>query len=294
MYKILVLGGRGMLGHMVAHVLSKQEKLVVKSTSSHKNSNYICFNIEKGIESLKRILEKDGWFDYIINCTGLLIRNINVNDPNSIFRAVQINSLFPHELAKLTKDMGLRVIHISTDAVFEKDAGICFEDSSISGEGEVYGVTKLLGEVISSNFLNLRCSIIGPSPFLHTGLLNWFLSTENGASVNGYTNQMWNGVTTLQYAKLCENLIINNCFKMVRKESSTHHFCPNNSITKYELLKLFKNYFRTDIDVKKSLCKDYSVKRTLGTKYSSIKKIFNYNDTIQNAIEELAIEMSTH
>ena len=90
MYKILVLGGRGMLGHMVAHVLSKQEKLVVKSTSSHKNSNYICFNIEKGIKSLKRILEKDGGFDYIINCTGLLIRNINVNDPNSIFRAVQI------------------------------------------------------------------------------------------------------------------------------------------------------------------------------------------------------------
>ena len=45
MYKILVLGGRGMLGHMVCLVLSNQEQFEVKSTSSDKMPNYIWFNI---------------------------------------------------------------------------------------------------------------------------------------------------------------------------------------------------------------------------------------------------------
>ena len=288
--KVLILGGKGMLGNMVVRVLSKQKKIVIKSTSSNKTPNYILFNIEKGIESLEKILKKDDSFDYIINCTGFLISSINVNDPNSVYSAIKINSLFPHELAKLTQKLGVRVIQISTDGVFGRNDGVCMEDNPCNCD-DVYGWTKALGEVISPNFLNLRCSIIGPSPNLRKGILEWILSQPKRSIINGYTCQMWTGITTLQFANLCKLLINDNYFDVVRKEAPTHHFCPNQTLSKYELLQLFKENFRIDLSVKPNVNQKHTVSRGLETKYSTIKEIFGHNFPMKQAIRELAIEM---
>jgi hypothetical protein len=121
--------------------------------------------------------------------------------------------------------------------------------------------------------------------------LDWFLSQPKGSIVNGYTEQMWTGITTLQFANLCKLLIIDNYFDVVRKEAPTHHFCPNRSVTKHELLQLFRSHLRPDIVVKPNNSQDNNVSRTLGTKYTTIKEIFGYNKPIQQAIKELAIEM---
>ena len=227
---------------------------------------------------------------HIINCIGILSSNINENDQKSVHRAILINALFPHELAKLTQEIGVRVIQISTDGVFAKTAGVCTEDSPRNCD-DVYGWTKALGEVTSSNYLNLRCSIIGSSPYLRKGLLEWFLSQPKRSIVNGYTDQIWSGVTTLQFADLCKLLIIDNYFDVVCKESLTHHFCPNHTISKFELLQLFRSYFRSDIVVKPNNNQDNIVSRILVTKYTSIKKIFGYNHSIHQAISELAFEI---
>ena len=290
MYKVLILGGRGMLGHMVQRVLSEQETLLVESTSSKKIPNYIWFNIEEGIESLNQSIEKYGPFNYIINCIGVLNINIHKKDPKIIENAILVNALFPHKLAEIVRDRSIRVIQISTDGVFANNADTCLEDNPRNCD-DVYGWTKALGEVISPNFLNIRCSIIGPSPYLHNGILDWFLSQPKGSIVNGYTEQMWTGITTLQFANLCKLLIIDNYFDMVRKEAPTHHFCPNQTLSKYELLQLFKDNFRTDLSVKPNMSQDNAVTRTLDTKYTSIKEIFGYNISMEQAIRKLSIEM---
>ena len=200
------------------------------------------------------------------------------------------NALFPHELAKLTQEFGVRVIQISTDGVFAKTAGVCAEDSPRNCD-DVYGWTKALGEVTSSNYLNLRCSIIGSSPYLRKGLLEWFLSQPKRSIVNGYTCQLWTGITTLQFANLCKLLINDNYFDVVRKEAPTHHFSPNQTLSKYELLQLFKENFRTDLSVKTNMSQKNAMSRTLDTKYTSIKEIFGNNISMEQAIKELAIEM---
>ena len=286
MYKILVFGGRGMLGHMVCLVLSNQEQFEVKSTSSDKIPNYIRFNIEKEIGSLKKIIEKFGPFDYIINCIGILNSSIHKEDSNSIKRAILINAYFPHLLAEITSDIGIKVIQISSDAVFSKDSGVCFEDNLCNCD-DLYGKTKTLGEVISPNFLNIRCSIIGPSPYHGGGLLEWFSLQSKGSVIDGFSNQMWNGVTTLQFVKLCLLLIKDDYFDVVRKEAPIHHFCPNQVISKYEILKLFKTYLRPDINVKRTLNSGDAVSRTLGTRFSSINGIYGSNSPMKIAIEEL-------
>ena len=185
-------------------------------------------------------------------------------------------------------ETGSRVIHISTDGVFGKNSGLCKENSSCDVH-DLYGKTKSLGEVTAPNFLNIRTSIIGPNPIRKTGLLEWFLSQPKDGEVYGFTNQKWNGVTTLQFAELCKNLIFDNYFDTVYAESSIHHFCPNEGISKYELLKLFKLFFRSDLTVIPQENINNAVSRNLGTNYQCISDKFGKNNSMQNSIKELAL-----
>ena len=163
---------------------------------------------------------------------------------------------------------------------------MCLEESQQNYD-DFYGKTKSIGEVFEKNFLNLRCSIIGPNPFNRRGIFEWFLSQPNDTDVCGYTNHMWNGVTTLQFANLCKYLIVEDSFDMVVKESSVHHFCPNLPISKFELLKLFKIIFRPDINLKSDLSPDGPLNRILGTQYENLSKIFGYGKHMKDAIYEL-------
>jgi hypothetical protein len=86
-------------------------------------------------------------------------------------------------------------------------------------------------------------------------------------------------------------LIVDNNFDVVRNEAPTHHFCPNEVVTKYKLLQLFKSYFRPDIIVKPINNSNNEVSRTLGTNFQKIKKLFEYDHSMRDAIEELAKEI---
>ena len=290
MYRVLVLGGRGMVGHMVSLVLSSQRQFVVKSTSSGKLTNYIWLNIVDEFGSLKEILEKNGPFDYIINCIGILNSNVNKLDSKSFARTIIVNSYFPHKLAEIAHGMDAKVIHISTDGVFAQDMEECVENDPCNCN-DTYGRTKELGEVVSSNYLNIRCSIIGPSPFYHRGLFEWFIGQPRNAKIKGFSNQAWNGVTTFQFAKLCSLIIKDNYFKIVRKEAPTHHFVPNQITTKYELLKLLNLFFRPDIIVNRTSILENASSRILGTSLKSINKIYDNDLPIKQVIEELSSQL---
>jgi len=289
--RILILGGKGMLGQMVERVLSKSVGIDVKYTCREKEPIYFYFNVEDGLDKLLQIIERYGKFDYFINCIGVLNSRIEETDAKSVHRAILINSLFPHEIATLAQGLGARVIHISTDGVFAKNAGVCLENSPLNCD-DIYGKTKSLGEVIAPGFLNLRCSIIGPDSIKNQGLLEWFLNHAPRADVDGYLDHMWNGVTTLQLAKLCRQLIIQELFDAVRHEAPVHHFCPNQAVSKYELLQLLKSAFRPDITVKPlTTGQERSVHRILDTRHTKIKELFGYGRSMQHAIAELATEM---
>ena len=79
------------------------------------------------------------------------------NDP---LICMPINSLLPHKLNRLCKLQNVRLIHISTDCVFDGERGMYLE-SDWPNARDLYGRTKLLGEVVSDNSITLRTSIIG-------------------------------------------------------------------------------------------------------------------------------------
>lgn len=284
--KVMVLGNTGMLGHMVLKVLSDKTDLTVFGTHISNCQDPYYFDAEDGLDLLKTIFKDNKGFDFIINCIGITADKIKYSDSASIIRALKINSIFPHLLAELAQQENSRVLQISTDGVFSGTAEFYYENSPHDC-CDIYGKTKSLGEVYSDNFLNIRCSIVGPSPIEKRGLLEWFKSQPNGSTISGYTDHIWNGVTTLQFAELCQKIIETNKFDNLRKESAVFHFAPNESVSKNELLNIFKDTLGKDITVKPIVQGDPVVRRILSSRYKGLKQLVRHNLLMEDEIKRL-------
>jgi dTDP-4-dehydrorhamnose reductase len=284
--KVLVLGATGMLGHMVYRVLREAGAIQVYGTHLDDKNDLYYFDVESGLEGLVRICDRSSGYDYFINCIGMLAGKIKLEDPVSIRKAIKLNTLFPHELSFLAKELKTKVIHISTDGVFSGKAEYYNEDA-IHDCTDLYGITKSLGEVVDDHFLNLRCSIIGPSPFEKGGLLEWFLQQPDETVVPGYTNHIWHGVSTYQFGKLCLKIIEEDYFGKLREESSVFHFAPNEPITKYELLCLFRDNFGKNVKIEAVQTDERTYKRILATKYHKLRAFYPHGLSAAEMVSEL-------
>ena len=146
-----------------------------------------------------------------------------------------------------------------------------YTETDIHDPVDIYGKSKSLGEVVSDNFLNIRCSIIGPELNNKSSLLEWFLAINESEAVNGYNHHFWNGVTTLQFAQLCERIIIGNEFDSLRKLNHVLHYCINESVSKYQLLLIFREVFKKNIEIIK-IDDSKKMDRTLASVYLKNEK----------------------
>jgi len=245
--RVLVLGASGMLGSMLADYLSRDAGLEV--TATVRSPEYldrgrrlipdIRWTVldagEPGAPDGPSVIDGQDW---VVNAIGIVKPLIRDDNPLEIERAIRVNSLWPHELAKLARRAGARVIQIATDCVYSGVKGR-YAEQDAHDPTDVYGKTKSLGEVRAPEVYHLRCSIIGPEPREHRSLLGWFLSQKPGASVPGYVNHRWNGLTTLHFAKICRGIIGGKA-----SLAGLRHVIPADDVTKFELLGLFGAHFR--------------------------------------------------
>jgi dTDP-4-dehydrorhamnose reductase len=267
--KAIILGGSGMLGSMVADYLSRDKNIKVAATVRTKEMAAKCRERINDIEwapfdasapDIDKALDIINGYEWIINAIGITKPLVHDNNLFEVERAIKINSILPFHIARKAEANKAKVIQIATDCVYSGRKGHYVETDEFDPL-DVYGKTKNLGEMASpSNYL-LRCSIIGPEPKEHKFLLDWFLGQPQKAKVNGYTNHDWNGVTTLQFARLCHG-IINKGTNI----STVQHIIPTEEITKYDMLKEFaKCYHRDDIVITPTQA-PVVVDRTLKTK----------------------------
>lgn len=279
---VLVLGATGMLGSMVYNYLKSHSVFNVIGTSRKRSKDLIHFDVHAGFINADVNLED---MDYVINCIGITKPYCHDGNMDEVKNAVIVNSLFPHALAELAEKKGFRIIQIATDCVYSGAGGKYAEDS-LHDALDVYGKTKSLGEVISNLFLNIRCSIIGPERFNKVFLLEWFFAQSKGSIVNGFSNHLWNGVTTFQFAKLCKEIMCNEKFDILVSQSSIHHFVPNDTVSKYELLCLFNKIFDKGLIVNKYEGNKGAVDRALTSNYNTIASFYP-NSTIEKEVKEL-------
>lgn len=243
---ILVLGASGMLGNAVFRYLSinSEDATFGSVRSPHAAAmlpeqlrSHVISGIDvQDIDSLSRLFEKVRP-DIVVNCVGVVKQLAEANDP---LVAIPINSILPHRLARLSSVAGARFIHISTDCVFSGKKGM-YRESDDADPYDLYGRSKLLGEVDYPNAITLRTSIIGHEQNNSNGLLNWFLTQQD--SVKGYTKATFSGLPTVELARVILDFVL-----PMPNLHGVHHV-SSAAITKFDLLELIANAYEKKIAI---------------------------------------------
>jgi dTDP-4-dehydrorhamnose reductase len=152
-------------------------------------------------ESLRPALEQ-AKPEVVVNCVGAVKQ---AEAGRQAIPAIRINSLFPHQLAALCREHSARMVHISTDCVFSGSRGDYSEDD-VPDATDIYGRSKLLGEVAGTGVLTLRTSLIGRELRGALGLLEWLISNRGG-TVRGFSRAVFSGFTTKALAAEIAHLI---------------------------------------------------------------------------------------
>lgn len=256
-----MLGVSGMLGRAVYRVMSKGVDFEVFGTVRDvKSVNFLPDSLRSNVLAGVDVEREDSLVavfgnvrpNVVINCVGLVKQLADSNDP---LLAVPINALLPHRLAALCKVAGARLVHISTDCVFSGDKGNYLE-SDFPDAYDLYGRTKLIGEVDYPHAITLRTSIIGHELAGARSLLCWFLAQEG--RVKGFTQAVFSGLPTNELARVIRDFVI------PRPALHGLYHVAAKPIDKYALLKLIAAVYGKSIEIDpddqlkidRSLCAD--------------------------------------
>ncbi len=245
--KVLILGASGMLGSAMFKTLSKNESLqVVASLRDHRKSSFFDDSLRANLIAGIDILDLDSLVqlltntrpDVVINCVGLIKQLGNAKDP---LVALPLNAMFPHRLARLCALLGARVVHISTDCVFDGKKGNYLE-SDLSNAEDLYGKSKYMGELHDyPHAVTLRTSIIGHELDSKHSLVDWFLSQEG--EVKGFSKAIFSGLPTVELAKVVE------CHVLPKPELSGLYHVAAAPISKLDLLTLVAQEYGKNIRI---------------------------------------------
>jgi len=261
MANVAILGSTGMLGSTLTRVLQGNFNTVYEYNRSGISVTGINYSEVLDVTKTSRLssLFRNKKIEYIINCVGMIKQLIDINNSDDILLAQKINSEFLVELEDFSSKSGIKVIQIGTDCVYSGKLGQ-YSETDIFDPVDVYGITKSIGEKSAISSMLIRCSIIGREVHTSNSLMEWVLKQPLGATINGYTNHIWNGVTTLHFSKIVSGIIKTNSF-----QAGTQHLIPKNIISKYELINLIAhNFGRSDLQI----CKfeaDIAINRSLTT-----------------------------
>ena len=233
MKKLLVIGIKGMAGHMLYNYYTENKGYDVYGLARNIESSPKLFNVDVSDTLQLRSLFEEHQFDYVINCIGIL--NKDAEDHPS--KAIWFNSYFPHYLEEITEKTKTKIIHISTDCVFSGKEGGYTENDIKNGVG-LYAQSKALGELTNDKDVTIRTSIIGPELNKDgIGLFHWFMSQEDQVQLKGFTKAFWSGLTTLELAKVVLEIIDQNISGLIQ-------VAPTAKIDKYSLISLFNSIYK--------------------------------------------------
>lgn len=210
--RILILGGDGMLGHELLR--NWRDTHEVWATLRQGKSAYSA-NAELFSE---RVL-----FDVDVRLLQDVVNAVAVVKPQAVINAVgivkqrstsketlpslEVNALFPHRLAQVCAAAGARMVHLSTDCVFSGQKGR-YVETDTPDANDLYGRTKLLGEVTEPHCLTLRTSIIGLELGRQGSLIEWFLAQRG--RIKGFRRAIYSGLTTSEMARAIDHFLVSD------------------------------------------------------------------------------------
>ena len=256
--RVLIFGVTGMLGHKLYQRLSDSFDVFGTIRSDFDRvRRFGLFDRDRIIDGLdaadpnaiQSAIEKVRP-DCVINAVGVVKQ---VPASKDVIQSLMLNAILPQRLAELSDKFGYRFITISTDCVFDGTRG-CYTEMDTPDARDLYGMSKLLGEIKEGNCLTLRTSIIGRELESGHSILEWFLRNREPV-VNGYTRAIYSGFPTIILSDLISRLLTGH-----PSLNGLHHV-SSEPISKYELLTLFRKYFGKEIEI--NPLEEYVIDRSL-------------------------------
>jgi dTDP-4-dehydrorhamnose reductase len=242
--RVLVLGATGMLGSTFFRALSMDKSIEVFGTVRdtggamhfspslrHALIPNVHLEGETGLITAFSTTQPD----VVVNCVGIIKQLPGANDHLS---SLAINSSLPHRIAKYSSMVGARLIHFSTDCVFSGKDGN-YTEGDFADAYDVYGRTKLLGEVEYKNTITLRTSIIGHELTSSNSLIDWFL--RQSGEVKGFRRAIFSGLPTIEIVRIVRDYVLPN-----PDLNGIYHLSVD-SINKYDLLSLVSENYAKDV-----------------------------------------------
>jgi dTDP-4-dehydrorhamnose reductase len=233
--RVVIFGANGMLGHTVLRVMAAdpaheaigvvRSESAARSLSGFSSSRIVAGGNVENPDVLAALFESLRP-DVVINGVGLVKQFAQSEDP---LCALPINSIFPHRLAQLCSLVGARLVHISTDCVFSGAKG-GYKEEDVPDARDLYGRSKLLGEVDYPHAVTLRTSTIGHELSSAHGLVGWFLAQQG--NVKGYTRAIFSGLPTGELARIIRDLVL------PRADLHGLYHVAAQPISKYDLLEM--------------------------------------------------------
>ena len=243
--RVLILGGTGMLGHRLWMDLSPAHQVHVairgQAEQVPMRQELPRDRLHTGIDAVQfdRLLETIRLVqpEVVVNCVGVVKQSPAAQDPVS---ALELNSLLPHKLAQACLAVHCRLIHVSTDCVFSGAKG-SYSERDLPDPVDLYGHSKLLGEVAGPGCLTLRTSFVGRELRDGRGLLEWFLAQQG--RIRGYTRAVFSGLTTTELSRVIHQRIL------PRGDLHGIYHVAAAAISKYDLLLLAREAFGKTIEI---------------------------------------------
>ena len=244
--RVLVLGATGMLGSTIFRGLNADQRYKTFGTiRNESDGHYFDPSIRKNL--IPNIgLDADGGIlaafsearpDVVINCVGIIKQ---LNKSRNHLESLSVNSIMPHRIAKYCDLVGARLVHFSTDCVFSGKDGH-YREGDFPDAYDLYGRSKLLGEVDYGNAITLRTSIIGHELASSRSLVDWFLSQR--IETKGFTRAVFSGLPTVEISRILRDIVIPNV-----ELKGLYHLSVD-PISKYELLTLVARVYGVEITI---------------------------------------------
>lgn len=168
--KAMVVGHKGMLGSALYWALA------------HRGDDVIGVGSDSVVTGV--VLQH---MDVVFNCAGIVKQR---SDYVPLTRMVGANGVLPHSIASLADAFNKRLIHVSTDCVFSTPGP--HSESEHPSASDIYGASKLIGEVTHSPHLTIRTSFVGNGC---RGLVYQLRNWPHDRLYEASTQPVWTGHT---------------------------------------------------------------------------------------------------
>lgn len=279
--RLLILGADGMLGHrMYQHLGAAHEVWASVRRPDGADLPLAAARLASGLD-VREFEQVETLLDRIepaavVNCVGVVKQRPDAENP---LVSIAVNSLFPHRLADACVTRGIRLLHFSTDCVFSGRRG-AYTEEDVPDPVDLYGRSKLLGEMNLPGCLVLRTSIVGPELHRRQGLLEWLRSASG--EVRGFRNAIFSGLSTLEASRVVAMLLES------RPDAHGIYHLSSEPVNKCELLEMLVEAF--DLPTRVVPADEPRLDRSLDS--TRFRSAFDYSPPSWRAMaRELASEM---